>query len=430
MSVPFVDGPPGALSGYRVIELAGPLGEWCGRLLANMGADVIKVEPPDGAATRAWGPFAELPADSGSAAASKSSGLSAENRSLYFWHNNTSKRGITLDIEQTDGRTLLHRLIAGADVLLETLPPGDAQALRLDYQSLARDNPRLVMCSITPFGHDGPYAHLKATDLVSMALGGPMQSCGYDADAHLPPVRPGPYHSFHTASHFAATGILAALFEREDSGQGQYLDVAAHDCLAVTVEFANTQWYYARSVVRRQTGRHAGVQPTARTQYRAADGRYVNLALPRAEGPWRALVETLKERGLGDGLDDPELLDPVKRFASGSRAYDLLEVLCATHTADELWHLGQQLGLTWGTVRRPEEWLDDPHAAARGFLVEVEHPELGMSFTYSGAPFIAHDSPWRIRRRAPLVGEDNQAVYAELGLDSGALEELRARGII
>jgi crotonobetainyl-CoA:carnitine CoA-transferase CaiB-like acyl-CoA transferase len=381
-----------------------------------MGADVIKVEPPGGGATREVGPFvADEP---------------HRERSLYFWHNNTSKRGITLDIAQPDGRALLRRLLADADVFLETLPPGDDQTLGLDYPTLAPGMPGLVMCSITPFGHDGPYARLKTTDLVSMALGGPMQSCGYDADQHLPPVRPGPYHSFHTASHFAATGILAALFEREESGLGQYIDVAAHDCLAVTVEFANTQWYYARSVVRRQTGRHAGVQPTARTQYQTADGRYVNLALPRAEGPWRALVHVLKERGLGEGLDDPELLDPAKRFAAGSRAYDLLEVLCATHTAEELWHLGQRLGLTWGAVRRPEEWLDDPHAAARGFLVEVEHPELGTSFTYPGAPFIAHASPWRIRRRAPLVGEDNEAVYSALGLSANELTTLRQRGVI
>lgn len=431
MSAPLVGGPAGALHGYRVIELAGPLGEWCGRLLANMGADVIKVEPPEGAATRMWGPFAEIVDGRAADVSDLGEAATALNRSLYFWHTNTSKRSVTLDIGQEAGRALLRRLIASADVFLETLRPGEAAELGLEYAALAADNPRLVMCSITPFGHDGPYARLKTTDLVSMALGGPMQSCGYDAeDGDLPPVRPGQYHSFHTASHFAAAGILAALFEREASGRGQYLDVAAHDCLAVTVEFANTHWYYAGSVVRRQTGRHAAVQPTARTQYRCADGRYVNLALPRAEGPWRALVQALQERGIGEGLDDPALLDPTQRFAAGSRAYDALAVLCATHSADEVWHLGQRLGLTWGTVRAPEEWLDDPHAAARGFFVEVEHPELRRSYLYPGAPFVAHGSPWRIRRRAPLLGEDNAAVFGELGLAAEELAALRERGVV
>jgi crotonobetainyl-CoA:carnitine CoA-transferase CaiB-like acyl-CoA transferase len=287
------------------------------------------------------------------------------------------------------------------------------------------------MCSITPFGQDGPYRDLATTDLISMALGGPMQSCGYDPeDGDLPPVRPGPYHSFHTAGHFACTGILAALMERETSGLGQYLDVAAHDCLSVTVEFANTHWYYKQEILRRQTGRHAGVQPTARTQYRCADGRYVNLALPRDTTAWLALVDTLKTEGLGEDLDDPELLDPMKRFAAGSRAYDLLHVLCATHTAEEIFHLGQRLGLTWGAVRAPEDWIGDPHAAARGFIVEVEHPELGRIFAYPGAPFIAPESPWRIRRRAPRIGEDNVAVYEELGLRPADLADLRERGVV
>jgi crotonobetainyl-CoA:carnitine CoA-transferase CaiB-like acyl-CoA transferase len=408
---------PGALDGYRVIELAGPLGEWCGRLLANMGADVVKVEPPGGGATRAIGPFVEDAPD--------------RDRSLSFWHNNTSKRAVTLDIFRAEGLEILRRLIGEADVFLETLPPGEAARLGLDYATLSAENPRLVVCSITPFGPDGPYAHLQTTDLVSMALGGPMQSCGYDhQEPELPPVRPGPSHSFHTAGHFACTGILAALFEREESGRGQQLDVAAHDCLAVTVEFANTFWYYRAEVVRRQTGRHAMVQSTARTQYQCADGRYVNLGLPREERAWKALLQTLTEKGIEHDLDDPALLDPVNRFAVAGRAYDLLEVLCATHTAEELFHLGQRLGLTWGAVRAPEDWLTDPHAAARGFIVAVEHPEIGRSVSYPGAPFISPASPWRIRRRAPLVGEDNAAVYAEIGLDAAGLAELVERGVI
>ncbi|MGD9890854.1 MAG: CaiB/BaiF CoA transferase family protein [Dehalococcoidia bacterium] len=431
MSASFADGPAGALTGYRAIELAGPLGEWCGRLLANMGADVIKVEPPGGAVTRSWGPFADQPAAPDALPAARQSLLPVEDRSLYFWHNNTSKRGITLDIETEDGRTLLRRLLATADIFLETLPSGAAARLGLDYAALSVDNPGLIVCTITPFGPDGPYAQLHTTDLVSMALGGPMQSCGYDhQEPELAPVRPGPYHSFHTAGHFACTGILAALFDRESSGQGQHIDVAAHDCLAVTVEFANTYWYYNTNVVRRQTGRHATVQPTARTQYQCADGRYVNLGLPREERAWKALLQTLTDKGIDHDLDDPALMDPANRFNAASRAYDLLEVLCATHTADELFHLGQGLGLTWGVVLSPEDWLDDPHAAARGAIVAVDHPEIGRPVSYAGAPFVSPASPWRIRRRAPLLGEDNIEVYETLGLDESERGRLSQRGII
>src|SRR5262249_4812605 len=163
-------------------------------------------------------------------------------------------------------------------------PPGEGAALGLTYAALSAENPGLVMCSITPFGPDGPYANLATTDLVSMALGGPMQSCGYDLeDGDLPPVRPGLYHSFHTVRHFAPPGIRGARLGGEESGQGQHLDGAAPACLSVTVEFANPFWYYRREVLRRQTGRHAGVTTTARTQYQCADGRYINLGLPRDE---------------------------------------------------------------------------------------------------------------------------------------------------
>jgi len=408
--------PAGALSGLRVVELAGPLGEWCGRLLAGMGADVVKVEPPGGGPTRTIGPFvADEP---------------HPDRSLYFWQHNAGKRAVTLDLARAAGRALLGRLIRTADVLLETLPPGEAATLGLDYATLSREHPRLIVCSITPFGPDGPYAAYKTTDLVSMALGGPMQSCGYDPEAHLPPVRPGQYHSYYAAGDAALTGILAARLEREESGLGQHLDVAVHDCLAVTVEFANTYWYYSRQVVRRQTGRHASPQVTARTQYRCADGRYLNLALPRDERGWLALLDLLREHGLGEGLDDPALLDPAHRFAAAGRVYQALEVLCALYPAEALFHLGQRLGFTWAAVRAPEDWLDDPHAAARGFFIPVAHPALGRAYPYPGAPFSGHGSPWRVRRRAPLVGEDTAAVFAEIGVDATELAALQADGVV
>lgn len=406
-----------ALAGTRVIELAGPLGEWCGKLFADMGADVIKVEPPGGADTRSIGPFVD--------------DVPHRERSLYFWHHNTSKRSITLNVQSEEGRALLRRLIAGADVFLETLPPGETRRLGFDYATLEALNPRLVMVSITPFGQDGPYSHFQATDLVLMAVGGPMQSCGYDPEeGDLPPVRPGPYHSFYTASHYAFIGALAALWEREASGRGQHLDVSAQACLAVTVEFANLQWVYQERPLRRQTGRHAGLQRTAPTQYRCADGNYINLALPRDDATWQRLLDYLHSRGLGLELSDELLRDPARRFERGGLVMSVLEVLCATHTAEELCRLGQSMGLTWGEVRPPEKWLGDPHAEARGFFQQVEHPELGRTVTYPGAPYLFSESPWAIRRRPPLPGEHNLEVYAELGLDKLALSALAEAGVI
>jgi crotonobetainyl-CoA:carnitine CoA-transferase CaiB-like acyl-CoA transferase len=266
-----------------------------------------------------------------------------------------------------------------------------------------------------------------------------MQSCGYDLEdgdpsassgQALPPVRPGQYHSYHTGSHYAGISVLAALWEREESGLGQFIDVSTHAALAVTVEFASTFWEYDRAWLRRQTGRHAGRVPTARTQHLAADGKYVNLGLPYQQAVWEKLVEYLKEKGLAEGLPLDQLNDQQTRFQMGSALLDVLQVLTANMTSDELFHLGQRLGMTWGSVRQPEDWLDDPQAKARAFFVEVEHPEIGRTLTYPGAPYKFMGSPWRIQRRAPLLGEDNGEVYGALGLSAADLTALREGGVI
>jgi crotonobetainyl-CoA:carnitine CoA-transferase CaiB-like acyl-CoA transferase len=408
-----------ALDGVRVVELGDAQAEWLGKLLADMGADVIKVEPPRGGSSRSVGPFLE--------------DAPHPDRSLFFWHYNTSKRGVTLDIENDEGRRLLIDLLRTADVFIETLPPGEAARLGLSYQTLESLNPRLIHVAVTPFGQDGPYvdAGYKTTDLVTMALGGPMHTCGYDPEAEdTPPVRPGHYHSYHTASHYACFTTLVALWEREASGGGQFIDVSAQATLAVTVEFANLNWEYERATVRRQTGRHSGVRPTARTQYMCADGRAIDFGLPRDEATWQRLLEYLKGQGLAEGLDEELFRDPARRFERGGAVMNMLEVLTALHTAEELFHIGQSLGVTWGAVRAPEEWLEDPHAQARGTFAEVEHPELGRSVTYPGAPYHFMATPWRIRRRAPLLGEDNLEVFGELGLSAADVTAYVEAGIM
>ena len=410
----------GALDGIRIVELADAHGEWCGKLLADMGAGVVKVEPPGGAATRDVGPFAR--------------DVKGRERSLYFWHNNTSKRGVTLDIEKAEGRDVLRRLIDGADVFIETLEPGRAEELGLSYATLSASNRRLVQVAITPFGQTGPYVEdgYQTTDLVTMALGGPMQSCGYDEEAGegIPPVRPGPYHSYHTASHYACIGTLVALMEREASGRGQYIDVSAQAALAVTVEFASLYWEYHRLPMRRQTGRHAGARPTARTQYLCADGRYINLAIPLEEKAWLRLAGYLREQGLGEGLDDDAHRDPARRLERGGPVLSALEVLAARHTAEELFHIGQSIGMTWGAVRAPEEWLEDPHARARGFFVEVEQPQLGRAVAYPGAPYRFSGTPWAISRPAPHRGEHNREVYGEIGFSNEEIDRLSSSALI
>ncbi len=324
---------------------------------------------------------------------------------------------MTIDLEDPRSLDALRRLIAGADVFLETLAPGQAQVLGLDYARLSADNPRLVHAAVTPFGQTGPYvdAGYQATDLVTMALGGPMQACGYDlADGDLPPVRPGPYHSYHTASHFACIAVLTALFERESSGRGQYVDVSSQAASAVTVEFSSQYWEYQGEVSRRQTGRHAFPRQTARTQYVCADGKPINLAIPFEGRAYLRLLEYLRGEGVGDGLSDEAASDVQKRLAQGSVVLNALEVVAARHDAEEMFHIGQKMGFTWGAVRAPEDWLDDPHAAARGFFVEVEHPELDRPIPLPGASFKSTTTQPRIDGRAPLLGEHNEEILGAI----------------
>ncbi len=240
------------LEGYRAVELgAGGGGEWLGHLLAGLGVEVTKVEPPEGAASRRIVPFVH--------------DEPGPDNSLYFWLFNGGKRSVTLDLDSEAGREHLRSLVDGADVFIDAMPVGEAASRGLAYATLSAANPRLVYVSVSPFGQDGPYVeqHYQSSDLTTMALGGVLQSCGYDVAEGLPPMRPGPYHSHYTAGHYGCFAAMAALWERELSGQGQYIDVSEQACLAVTNEFGNLWWEYMQMPVQRQTGRHAFPQITA-----------------------------------------------------------------------------------------------------------------------------------------------------------------------
>ena len=199
---------PGPLAGLRILELADETGQFCGKLLGDLGADVVKIEPPGGEHNRCIGPFLN--------------DIPHPERSLAFWYYNTSKRGITLDLETVDGRQLFGRLAATSDVILETFRPGFLASLGLDYESLRKQNSGLIMCALTPFGQTGPWRDYLSSDLLHMAAGGEMASSGYDeADVpNAPPVAPGGGNAWHMGCHFAYMAIMAALVYRTVAGQG------------------------------------------------------------------------------------------------------------------------------------------------------------------------------------------------------------------
>jgi benzylsuccinate CoA-transferase BbsE subunit len=407
------DGP---LAGLRVLELADEKGQFCGKLLGDLGADVVKIEPPGGEPNRHVGPFLD--------------DIPHPERSLSFWYYNTSKRGITLDPATADGRQLFTRLAATADVILETRRPGFLASLGLAYESLNQRNDRLIMCSLTPFGQTGPWRDYLSSDLLHMAAGGEMASSGYDESdvPHAPPIAPGGGNAWHMGCHFAYMAIMAALIHRTVAGHGQYIDASIHEACALSTEAAIANYVYRGEVLRRQTGRHHAAGHTPRTQFRAKDGTYVCALVGGRLNPKfvRELAELLDSYGMAGDLKDTKYQDQAIITANTSHIIDdLIANFIASVPAEEVYHAAQERGFTWGAVRAPEALLDDPHLHDRGFWKQVEHDELGRSFVYPGEAAIYSDSPWRISRRAPLIGEHNTEIFCdELGLSRGELAVL------
>ena len=420
------EGAAGPLSGLRVLEVGGAEGAWCGKLLADMGATVVKIEPREGDPTRACGPFYQ--------------DTPGPNNSLYFWHYNTNKKSITLDLSSASSQGLFRRLAASVDVLIDSYPPGHLDRLGVGYAALRKGNPRLIMAAITPFGQDGPYRDYAATDLTILAFGGPAWSCGYD-DHSVPPMRGGGNQGYHVACHWAAISIMIALLHRNRSGEGQFIDVNMHAAANVTTEGATYNWMVNRSMVQRQTGRHASSRSTRPSQVLCGDGRYLNTGISlRSEGEWMSMLAWLNENGVLDDLDenlappsrealakgDPEALEAIRRVSEAVEALALKR-----KDGLELFQEAQERGFQWGIIYSPDEVMEDPHFQARGFVVEVEHLELGKTFRYPGAPYRFTVSPWAVRRRAPLLGEDNQTIYGqELGLTPEEMAALARDGVI
>lgn len=398
----------GALHGVRVVELASENAAFAGKLLADLGADVIVVEPTGGHATRQFGPFVDDVAD--------------PEGSLWWWYYNTSKRSVTLDLETPDGASAFTALVGTADLVLEGEKPGTLARLGVDHTDLRSLAESLIWVSVTPFGRTGPRAGEEATDLTILAAGGPVWNCGYD-DHTLPPVRGGGNQAMHIGGSFAAMSALTALLFRDSTGTGQHIDVSMYAAANVTTESGSFDWLVAERTVQRQTGRHAMSLPTMEVQVLAGDGRYVTTGFaPREASDFQMLIDWLGELGIGSefaklpflemgverGGVDPRAVvaDPLDEeiFSTGREA---LVFIASRMDAYSFFIGSQQRNFQCGIVYSPEEALADPHFKDRKFPVDVMHPEIGRMVTYPGAPFKMTATPWRIYRRPPLVGEHN-----------------------
>ncbi len=394
------------------MDLADEKASFCSKLLADLGAEVIKIERPGGDASRWIGPFWQ--------------NTPHPERSLPFWHNNSNKLGITLNLEKKDGQRILRQLASKTDVVIETFPPRYLKKLELDYESLSQINSRLISASVTGFGQSGPHKQYKSCDIIASATGGQMCVCGAP---DTPPLKPYGEQSYYIASLFAAIGILIALRERKHSGKGQHIDISLQEAVAATLEHVLVRYFYDNVVSQRQGGSR---QNNSFCLLPCKDG-YILLMIAR---DWDILVEWLDSEGMASDLKEEKWQDEQYRRQHWNHIVDILTYWTKTHTRAELFKLAQLMHLPWAPVASQEEAVNSTHLLARNFFVSVEHPELANTgltphiYKYPGAPYKFSSSTMKLRR-APLIGEHNTQVYQEkLGLSISDLERLSASKVI
>jgi benzylsuccinate CoA-transferase BbsE subunit len=402
------------LNGLRVIEIASDRAAYAGKLMGDLGADVIVIESPGGHKSRGYGPFVADKPD--------------PDNCLWWWHYNTSKRSVVLDLETEEGRENFTRLARGADIVLEGEDPGLLDALGIDHTQIRSASPELVWVSVTPNGRQRPDLHEPATDLTMLAGGGLVWNCGYD-DHSLPPIRPSGGHAHHTAASFAVLGALTAVVHRDATGVGQHVDVSMIAATNVTTEVSSIDWLYRGATNQRQTGRHASEHFTMGIQVQTKDGGYCSnpLGLTTA-GNYKDVMEWLRELGLEDEFPEFFFLQmgydrggvPLKVLGQDVEATEIyragreaLYLIASKLTTPEFFVQAQQRGIACGAVYAPDEALADEHYRFRKYPVQVEHEDLGRSFTYPGLPFTGESIPTTIRR-APRIGEHTQEVLGEV----------------
>jgi crotonobetainyl-CoA:carnitine CoA-transferase CaiB-like acyl-CoA transferase len=396
-----------ALSDLRVLDLTDIKGALCSKLLGDMGADVIKVEPPTGDAMRTIGPFLD--------------GTPHRERSLLFWFYNTSKRGITLDLQKPAGQELFKQLAAKTDIIVESFSPGTLASFGLSYDELKRLNPQLILTSIAPFGQTGPYRDYQTSDTVAEALGGMLYVNGAPDE---PPLRALGLQAYHSASVFAAIGTMSALWARDAIGAGQWVDVSIQEAVAASVEHVSAFYHQGLGIETRRGSLHW-------SRYfrvaRCRDGYVMHCTL----GDWTSLVEWVKGDGKAQDLGEPSWEDLQYRREHAEHLFDVLDDWAKDYSVAELMEGAQLRRIPYAMVRPLEAVAEDPQLTARGFFSAIEHPELGRTVRYPGGPFLFTATPWRISRRPPLLGEHNTEIYTgELGMSEQRVAELARAGVI
>jgi benzylsuccinate CoA-transferase BbsE subunit/naphthyl-2-methylsuccinate CoA transferase subunit len=397
----------------RVLELAGEVGSYSGKLFADLGADVIHIEPPEGDPTRMKQPYyLDTPNLEGS---------------LHYQYFNTNKRGMVLDITTAEGQEIFLKLVKTADILIENKPPGYLDKLGLGYSQLSAVNPKLVHTSITPYGQNGPYKNYPQSDLACMAMGGFLYLAGHGDQK---PSRAYGDQAYMMSSLYAAMGSIIALYHAEATGEGQFVDVSMQECVATALENA-VQYYDLEGIIRRSSGgSEAGYGP-----YPCKDGYvFVMAAMGKNRYLWDPLVDWLVEEKVegAEILRSNEWLDPAYRQKEEAKKTfkRIIEPFLLKNNKLYLYEESQRRRCCVFPVSDPKDVYENPQLRYRKYFKTLYHEALGGEIHYPGAPYEISDIPWQLEKPAPVFGQHTKVILEELGYAPDQIESLKERGVV
>jgi len=399
--------------GLKILECTGELGPYTAKLFADLGAEVIHLEPVGGDPLRAVGPFYQGRDDCES--------------SLQHLYYNAGKRSLVVDLQQQQGREIFLKLCADADLLIESFAPGYLEELDLGYDRLQALNPALVQTAVTPYGQFGPMAEMNGSDLTCSAIGGFLHLAGVDNDK---PVRAPDNQAYRMAEAYAAVGSAIALFHARRTGRGQFVDVASVEAVGMALE-NSAQYWDLEHKIRRGRGREAGTA----TIHPCQDGYIVIVAIMgKNKGMWQPFLNWMKSEQVEEAekFEGNQWIDPAYR--SSEEGYQLFcrifERYTKQHTKEYLYETGQHYRVSVTPVSNGKDLLENPQLQYRGYWQERENSFLGGKIVYPGAPYEFGEMEWQIQGNAPLYGEHSAEILTELGYPPEQINELQANGVV
>ena len=391
----------------KILDFTTEMGSYTTKLFADLGAEVVKIEPLIGDSTRRIGPYLQNEESS--------------ETSLYYYYLNTNKKSIVLNIETEEGQKIVKDLVKEFDIIIENFQPGLLAKLGLDYETLKAINPRLIFTSLTAFGQTGPKKDFVANDLVGIATGGLMYLGGYPDTS---PIRPYGNQAYFCVSLFAAIATMLALLHRDNSGEGQYIDVSMQEAVAMALENA-VQFYDLEKVVRARTG--AEDRQAGWGLYPCADGEvYIMTAGLSNAGGWENLVNWMVEDGVkeAEALKDPKWHDHEWRATSEARQQFLtiFKTFAGKYKKLYLYEQGQQRKVPICPVNQLPDVLENPQLHARNFFKQLQHEDMGEPVVYTGPPYYLSATKWALKTAAPKLGQHTEEI---LGSYIWAKEEMQ-----